>query len=426
VLLHMLGAGNGQIKTIKRIKELGYEVLVSDFYPEAPGKKYADYTTNISTFDRSGILDISKQYNIDGIVTAGTDQPVLTAAETAAELGLPSFVSVETALAVTNKRVMKPMMISGGIPTNPFILINADITAKDFEKAGICFPIVIKPVDSQGQRGVLKIDSMEELQSCIPYSLKFSRETELLAEPYYPSDEVTITSWIHDGEMILISITDRITSENLPYIGVCYAHRYPSVHQDKHLQEIREISARIIATFGIMNGPVYTQMLIGADGVRVNEIACRIGGAYEDEAIPLLTGINLTDLLIEGTTGRVLSDFSEINGSLPVQVNAEKQGFCAVLLFFTKPGEIAHVGSFSTLMDLPGVSGGAYQISPGDVITIQKNAVQRAGYVIISAKTAIALQDCVTTVYNHIDITDSKGKQMVIPLPENKFLYPPN
>jgi len=421
MLLHMLGAGNGQIKTIKRMKELGHEVLVSDFHPDAPGKKYADYTTNVSTFDRSGILDISKQYKIDGILTAGTDQPVLTAAETAAALGLPSFVSVDMALAVTNKRVMKPMMVSGGIPTNPFLLINEDVTVKDIEQAGFSFPIVIKPVDSQGQRGVLKVDSMEKLHGYIPYSLEFSRETELLAEPYYHSDEVTVTSWVHNGEMILISITDRITSENLPYIGVCYAHRYPSVHQDTYLHEIRQISAKIIDTFGIRNGPVYTQMLIGTDGVRVNEIACRIGGAYEDEAIPLLTGINLTDLLIEGTTGNISSDFSNIDSSLPVQVNAEKQGYCAVLLFFTIPGKIAHVGSFSTLMNLPGVSGGAYQIKPGDVITIQKNAVQRAGYVIVSAKTADFLQDCINTVYNHIDITDSDGKQMVIPLLQNRF-----
>jgi biotin carboxylase len=422
MLLHMLGAGNGQIKTIKRIKELGHEVLVSDYTSDAPGKKFADYTTNVSTFDRSGVLQVSKQYEIDGILTAGTDQPVLTAAETAAELGLPSFVSVNTALAVTNKRVMKPLMVSDGIPTNPFILINAEVTAKDFEIAGFSFPIVIKPVDSQGQRGVLKIETQEELYSYIPYSLEFSRETELLAEPYYPSDEITVTSWVHDGEMILISITDRITSENLPYIGVCYAHRYPSVYQDKYLQEIRDISTKIIDTFGITNGPVYTQILIGAEGVRVNEIACRIGGAYEDEAIPLLTGINLTDMLIEGSAGRVSSEILHINSSLPVQVDAGKQGYCAVLLFFTKPGKIAHVGSFSTLMNLPGVSGGAYQIEPGDVISIQKNAVQRAGYVIISAETAESLQDYVTTVYNQIDITDSNGEQMVIPLPDNRFL----
>ncbi|MBC8452290.1 MAG: carboxylate--amine ligase, partial [Spirochaetes bacterium] len=256
----------------------------------------------------------------------------------------------------------------------------------------------------------------------IPYSLGFSRETALLAEPYYPSDEVTVTSWAHEGEMILISITDRITSENLPYIGVCYAHRYPSVYQDIYLQEIRDISARIIDTCNITNGPVYTQMLIGSEGVRVNEIACRIGGAYEDEAIPLLTGIDITDMLIEGALGRFSSSFSGINSLLPVQITAEKQGFCAVLLFFTKPGNIAHTGSFNTLLKLPGVSGGAYQVSPGDSITLQKNALQRAGYVIISAKTEQSLQARVNAVYDTIDITDSNGEQMVIPLQKNRFL----
>jgi len=426
VIVHMLGAGNGQIKTIKRIKELGHTLLLSDYHADAPGNIYADYTAEISTFDLEGILEISKKYSIDAILTAGTDQPVLTAAYTSSKLGLPSCISLKTALAVTNKRVMKPLMISGGIPTNPYLLIDNTVTVEDIEKAGISFPIVIKPVDSQGQRGVLKIDSFEQLKSFIPYSLEFSRETELLAEPYYPSNEITVTSWVNQGELILISITDRITSENLPHIGVCYAHRFPSIHQKKYLQDIREISTRIIKTFDIQNGPVYTQMLIGDDGVRVNEIACRIGGAYEDEAIPLLTGISITDLLIDGVTGKIGSGFAEIDASLPIQVDAETKGYCAVILFFTSPGTVAHVGSFSTIMELPGVSGGAYQIFPGDIIKRQENAVQRAGYVIVSAETEEILQEYVTSIYKHIDISDSSGAQMVIPLPENKFLHPPN
>lgn len=421
MLLHMLGAGYGQVKTIRRIKELGHEVLVSDYYPESPGKKYADFSTNVSTFDISGILEVSKQYRIDGILTAGTDQPVLTAAETAYELGLPSFLTPETALAVTNKRVMKPMMVSGKIPTNPYALLEPGLSAADIEKADFSFPVVIKPVDSQGQRGVLKIDSMEQLHNYFPYSFGFSRESILLIEPYYPSDEITVTSWVHDGDMTLISITDRITSENLPHIGVCYAHRYPSKYQEKYLLEICEFSSKIIETFGIRNGPVYTQMLIGNEGIRVNEIACRIGGAYEDEAIPLLTGISITDLLIAGALG-IKSDFSCVNELLPVQVSAKSEGYCAVLLFFTRPGKVAHVGSFSTLMTLPGVTGGAYHLSSGDTITNHENATQRAGYVIIRAKTPKSLEQRVSFVYDQIDITDSKGKPMVIALPKKRFL----
>src|SRR6056297_2892545 len=105
--LLILGGGSGQLSLIKKAKKLDYETVVSDYYPDAPGKKIADFSSSSSTFKIEANIKTAEEYNVDGILTAGTDQPVYTAAVVAEKLNLYQYISVETAKAVTNKEVMK-------------------------------------------------------------------------------------------------------------------------------------------------------------------------------------------------------------------------------------------------------------------------------------------------------------------------------
>src|SRR5690554_5223048 len=101
--LLILGGGSGQLSAIKKAKDKGHEVIVSDYYEDAPGKFFAAYGETVSTFDIEGNIKVGEKYNIDGVMTVGTDQPVYTAAKVAESLALPFFISLQTAKAVTNK-----------------------------------------------------------------------------------------------------------------------------------------------------------------------------------------------------------------------------------------------------------------------------------------------------------------------------------
>ncbi len=105
--LLVLGGGNCQVNAILRAKQKGCNVIVSDYYDDAPGKEYCDFKELVSTFSIEENIEVAKKYEIDGVMTIGTDQPVYTAANIAEELGIPSNIDVFTAKAVTNKRVMK-------------------------------------------------------------------------------------------------------------------------------------------------------------------------------------------------------------------------------------------------------------------------------------------------------------------------------
>ena len=461
----ILGGSNCQINAILRAKQKGHTVIVSDYYENAPGKAFADYGELISTFDAEGNIETARKYNIDGVMTLGTDQPVLTAARIAEALGLPSFLDVDTARAVTNKKIMKGLFERHGIPTVKFRLLGEDFT--DAHMEGMNFPVVVKPLDSQGQRGVYKLDSTSGIRSSFADVLSFSREKEILLEEYYESDEITLSGWVRQDQVHILTVTDRVTYNNYPHIGICTAHNFPSKYLSRYFEqrqqfptslgggfpiekavsgetqsptdvvqtpresgarrcslrelvpdsfrhkrltkfeEIDDITKQIVKAFGIHNGPIYFQMLIGEDGIKVNEIACRIGGAYEDELIPLLTGVDILDMVIAGSLGGEI-DFSSMEGYNLSCCNR----VASTRMLFTRPGVIGFTSDMNQIIRLPGVRYGKFNFNKGHYVDEITDATRRAGYMIVEGEDPDGLRRNIQRAFNSLIICDENGQDM--------------
>ncbi|HKL76318.1 MAG TPA: ATP-grasp domain-containing protein [Halanaerobiales bacterium] len=405
--LLILGGGNGQLSSIKKAKEMGHEVVVSDYYKNAPGKKFSDFSENISTFDIDGNIKVAKKYNIDGVMTVGTDQPVFTAMKVAKKLNLPRYLTEETARAVTNKREMKKTFSKYDIPTVNYKIINKNFSDKKL--ANINFPVVIKPLDSQGQRGVFKLNSIKEIRKHFSEVLNYSRENEILVEEYYKSDEITVSGWVNQGNLNLLTITDRVTHENNSHIGICSAHIFPSKHLKKYYNQIKAISEKIVDSFKIKNGPIYFQILVGENGLKVNEIACRIGGAYEGDFMPWLTGVDILEMMVnislgENINGENLNNYNITNNSK----------WLSVQLFYAKPGKITEITSTAELVSLKGVVKAGFNFEIGDKIQEIENATERAGYFILRGKNKLDLKQKIKNAYDNLKIIDSKENNLVI------------
>lgn len=403
----VLGGSNCQLNLIKKAKALGHTVIVSDYYEDAPGKALCDIKSLTSTFDIEANISLAKEYNIDAVVTSGTDQPVFTAAKVAAEIGIPFTLSVSQARNVTNKKFMKELFINNNIPTNNFVVIDETF---DLDKIShLKAPFVIKPLDSQGQRGVLKLDSFNDIKENFSKVLSFSRSNEILVEEYYPSDEITISGWVCNGTPYILTVTDRVTYNNYPNIGICTAHNFPSKHMKKYNKEILSISNKIVESFKIENGPIYFQMLIGNEGIKVNEIACRIGGAYEDIFIPYLTGVDILQLLIDSSLGKAIDDNKLKKYSLehnPKLLSAQ--------LLFSDFGTVSHITKADSINQLPGVIDCDFIISKDDKIAPITNATQRIGYAIISGESPSDLNTKIKNVFNNIEVLDCENKNLII------------
>jgi biotin carboxylase len=405
--LLILGGSNVQLNAVKRAKSKGHTVIVSDYFEDAPAKALCDFGELASTFDIEGSIRVAEKYKIDGVMTLGTDQPVYTAAKVADTFSLPSFLSLETAKAVTNKKVMKQIFRMNNIATANFRIISKDFTEAQLE--GLRFPVVVKPLDSQGQRGVYRLESIGEIRSVFDEVLSFSRENEILVEEYYPNEEITISGWAHEGVAYILTVTDRVCYHNYPHIGVCIAHDFPSKHLRDCYRDIINLTQKITTSFGINNGPIYYQFIVGAEGIKVNEIACRIGGAYEDEFIPVVTGVDILDMLIEGSIGGTIDVSTLANYSL----NQNKKHL-SVQMIFAAHGKVKFLNDMEELKMKPGVIQAKYNIKLDSVIGGIENATARAGYMIVVGQSQEDLEENIRRVYEDLQILDAEGNNLVI------------
>lgn len=414
--LMVLGGGSCQLNLLERAKKMGYYVILADYLEDCVGAKIADVHELISTFDTKAICRAAKKHNIDGIITLGTDQPVLSAAATAQMLGLNFYVDKRTALAVTNKRIMKALFTKHDIPTVKYALIGENFIERQI--GNIRFPVVLKPVDSQGQKGIFLVHSMQEVRAHLPQTLRFSREKKALLEEYYFNDEITVNGWVHEGRAKIISVVDRVTIKNDTSLGVCLCHNFPSLHWNARNIEIEELTQRIVDAFGIKQGPLYFQYLIGKDGIKVNEIAMRIGGAYEDLTIPMLSGIDILGMQLEYNLYGSC-DLKELN----TYKLSENDKFFSTQLFFCRPGIIDYITPQEYLLKLKGIRKVYYTVKQGEQISVIKNAGARAGYIIIEGESFADMVENVNNVFNNIKVLDKSGKNLVIKYEEYKEKY---
>lgn len=404
--LMILGGSNCQKNALIAAKKRGHETILADYYEHPPAAAWADFHVRASTFDVPACLAAAKEYGADGIFTIGTDQPVLTAARVAQACGLPNPISPETALAVTNKKVMKRILREHGIPTVEYRLIGRESAPGVLN--GMRPPFVLKPLDSQGQRGIFKLESEAAVLAHLEQSLAFSREGEALAEAFYPSDEITVSGWVQNGTLHVLAVTDRQLYDDPKHIGVCVGHRFPSIHMGRY-PEIRAICERIVPAFGIENGPLYVQLLCGEHGIVVNELACRIGGAFEDVFIPWLSGFDLLGAVLSAALGEpvdcgMLADFDP----------SRSQKQISVQLMFCERGEAAFITPLEKIRAMPHVLDAGYNFCQGDQLPALENATARFGHCVMVTENG-DMDALVRAFYKQFEVLDMHGHNQVIP-----------
>ena len=399
----ILGANAHQTRAIQRAHELGHRTVAVDNRTDSPGKRIAHEMVMASTFDVEACLQAARRLGVQGVFTSGTDQPVLTAALIQEAMKLPMTFSVDLARKLTNKRWMKQHFDFCGLPTLPWAVIG-----ENFEETEVSFsyPAVMKPVDSQGQRGIFLVESPDEIRRHFTESLAYSREDRVLIEEHYPSDEVTVSGWVTEGQAVILSITDRETFQTKGQLGICLSHENPTRFAEQFGQELEDLSHEIVAAFGIQNGPIYFQFLIGDRGIMINEIAGRIGGAHEDVVLPKITGFDLLGSQVRAALGQSVQ-IQEFDSWKKPPIRSSVQ------LFFVAPGRIEKIlqpekGRMSSLVEV------GLHIHEGQVIEAIENATARAGYAIFLSQSEETLQEDVSTFYQEMKILDEEGKQLLI------------
>lgn len=393
--LLVLGGGRHQVPLIRRAEERGIAVVQVDFLESAPGREFASFCEVADATDPVAALEIARRYEVDGVTTTGTDIPILAMTAVAEALGLPCYLTSRAAELATNKQAMYEALSSVGVP-----MADRLVTGPDEEPVPSRLPVVVKPVDSQGQRGVSAVRTEAELPIAVTEARAASRSGTILIEDFLEGPEFTANVWMHAGEVGLLMVNDRITYNPRPYLGIAFQHRYPSRAAENYLDEIREIAGHTATAYGIETGPVYIQMLRTSRGPFVVEAAARIGGGHESRLILHLSGWNSDDALIDIALG--------ISPRPPAHFPANRD----VLVNFVL-GRGGVVDRCVPMADAEGIIEAGWYVEPGSSLQDVTNSLGRVGYFLAEGSSADDLMETAEKYYSDLELTSTSGTNLV-------------
>ena len=317
----MLGGSAQQVIAIKSAKRLGLYTILCDYLPDNPGQHYADRFYQISTTDKDAVLEIAKKEKIDGILAYASDPAAPTAAYVAEKLGLPGN-PYEAVDILCNKDKYRDFLSKHGFCTPKAKGYNTIDSAFNDLKAGIFkFPVLVKPVDSSGSKGVGRINNTEDIGDKLVYAMSFSRAKRLIIEEFVEKLGYQIAG---DGLSINGKLVFRYFA-NDPFdpkcinpfvpISASFPYNMPKEVQDKVHNEIQ----RLISLLHMRTCTYNFDMRIDKDyNVYLMEVAPRDGGNYIPDVIKYATGIDLVECSIKAAIGDkiVLPDCVEPKGYL--------------------------------------------------------------------------------------------------------------
>jgi biotin carboxylase len=379
--LLILGAGKEQVAAIAAAKTKGIRTVVLDMNPKADGRALADEFHLVSTRDRDAILKFVAAYplKIDGVITIASDIPHMVA--TAGEALGVRHIPVAVAELCVHKLHMKEKLHEMGVNVPPFARVTTLDDMKTFA-AQVGYPIVIKPVDNSGARGVLRLTADMDIAQAFAYARGFSYSGEVIAEKFISGLQISTEGLMHDGVFHCTGFADRNYSrldDAVPFM-VEDGGDIPTAlgNADKKLVEAEfEKAARAL---GIDWGPAKGDMIFGADGKPyVIEIAARLsGGNFCYDKVPWSTGVDIVDILVDMAVGNTVDP----QRFAPTRNLATSQRY-----FFPAPGTIREIRGLPAAESTAHIRKLDVWARPGDAIAALENHPSRVGYVISCAPT---------------------------------------
>lgn len=364
----VFGVGELQKSIIERAHEQGLFVVGIDPCADAYCKKDVDAFEIVDGQDFYGTLEVAKKYNISAVVTAATDKPLVMMAKVAASMKLP-FYSVETAQWATDKFQMKQRFIQCGVPCAKGSLIKSIDEVTDF-----MFPVIIKPRDNSGSRGVKLCRTRDELQNCMNEAFEYSRLDSVLVEEFIDGQEYSIESLHYRGKTEIIQFTEKRTTE-FPY-NVELGHKQPAKICEYEQEEIRKIISKVATAMHFENCASHTELKINKRGIFVIETSPRLGGDYiTSKLVPLSTGINIEDQLLK----------ISLNEDIDIKTGIANKA-SAVCFFCLPEGKIKKIDErINRVKDWDNIDLFDFRLSEGDLVNKITSSLNRYGQFIIYA-----------------------------------------
>ncbi len=381
--LLILSGSPQAVPGIELAKSMGLHVVVSDMNPQAPGFELADDALIASTYDVAASVAAARRYHrhvrpIDGVICVASDVPH-TVAAIAAALDLPG-IPVEVARRAIDKFAMKERFRADGVAIPRYWPV-ASAAALKALVATQGYPLVVKPVDSRGSRGVSLLSVGGDAEWAYGEARRHSPSARVMAEQFMPGPQVSTESIILDGRAYTPGFSDRnyeLMARYAPYF-IEDGGSLPS-HLDEGVQRaVCELVERAAASLGVVNGVVKGDIVVTEGRPYVIELAARLSGGYFcTHEIPLNTGVNIVRAVIELALGEAVDPQTLV----PTFMRPVAQRY-----IFPRPGRVVAIGDLARVRQMRGVEEVVVESRVGDICPPPTNGPCRAGMVIATGET---------------------------------------
>lgn len=303
--LLLLGGSRYILPVIEAAHNLGYYVITCDYLPDNIAHKYSDEYCNVSIIDKEAVLEAARNLKIDGVLSFACDPGVTTAAYVAEKLGLPHSGSYESVSILQNKGRFRKFLADNGFRVpNAKGYTNIEEALGDVEYFN--WPVIVKPTDSAGSKGVTRVDDPAKLRESIEYAISFSHSDEFIIEDFlekvgHSSDT---DSFSVDGELKFVSFSAQRFDANCenPYTPSAYS--WPSTLSKEHEEELRGEIQRLLTLLNMKTSIYNVEVRECTNGnAYIMEVSPRGGGNRLAEMLRYATGVDLITNTVRAAVG---------------------------------------------------------------------------------------------------------------------------
>lgn len=313
----MLGGSTSQVCAIKKAKEMGCYVIICDYLPDNPGQYEADEFYQVSTTDKEAVLELAKKLELDGVVCYASDPAAPTAAYVCEKLGFPTN-PYESVMVLSNKDTFRQYLREHNFNT-PYAESYTDLADMKKNADKFKFPVMVKPVDSSGSKGINKILGPDEYDFAFEDAMKYSRCKRIVVEEFIEKKgyQVSGDGFSVDGRLVFRCFGNEFygssgIKEYVP-LGECW----PSVLDKKTQDKIHAELQRLLTELDMKTGAYNIEVILDKDdNVYILELGARNGGSLIPQITQYVTGVDMVEYTIKAALGEDCSDLrmAEPNG----------------------------------------------------------------------------------------------------------------
>lgn len=300
----LLGGIHYLLPVIKAAHEQGYYVITADYLPDNIAHKYSNEYVNVSITDKEAVLKAAQEHQIDGVISFGVDPGVVAAAYVQEKMGLPSMGPYESVVILQNKDLFRAFLQEHGFncpKSKGYGTIDEALKDTDW----LTWPMIVKPTDSAGSKGVTRVDSIGEYEAAVKYAFKKSIKGHIIVEQYL--DKVGCSSdtdsFLLDGKFRFMSFNAQRFDADAANPYAPSAYTWPSTfpeHENYLMSELQRLMDLLHMQTSVFN----IETRIASDGKPyIMECTPRGGGNRLCEMLRYATGVDMITAQVSAAVG---------------------------------------------------------------------------------------------------------------------------